>query len=430
MTGVDPELEWRGPERGPEPSNLPATTGGADVAHPSGQPESPEWPAKLGMWLLWLCVGLPASTLVFLGIPAFLALLALASLAEGGLEPERLAGPWLSLGPWLALGALGVLVNHRASHHHRRPPRDTRTGRRVWLVIGLTTNLGALILIGLELTPETQLHPEIHYVGLSLGIAWWVLSLAYLSGRVVSALAAPVERWAVRSQAVSGGLTATGPMTAIALVAVVGSNIAHEGIENSLGAKSLTSSSSPASGMPGMPAPRWSFNRCIEELYQDRLGKASSYAYEVRRVQRSFRSGLDAHSIASDAAIRVCLKVEKDRKQMWSKELYSYYRSAVTRGAQNEIRKGRRIDFRSCRVNWDPQDPLSPILEDELTHRCLHEQLCAMKAEDRAVLMPFLLGSKAREIAKELGTTTAKVQNQLKGSKRRFKQRAIEACIR
>ncbi len=129
----------------------------APTTNVSSAPTSLPPGVRLGVWLLWLCFGLPASSIVFLGIPAMLAWFAVGMLDKVGVPLEV----WTELEPWVALLMLATMVNHRASFTHRRAIESGERSSFVvlWVAGGGLAVLTWAGLLGLELVPRTEVLP-------------------------------------------------------------------------------------------------------------------------------------------------------------------------------------------------------------------------------------------------------------------------------
>jgi|GEM_PF-4686355 len=398
----------------PSESSIPRPSAdGSSAENSAGEtPEALGWPVKIGVWLVWLSVGLPVSAVLFLGVPAFGALLVLVFLSQAGVPPDQLVGPWLTPEPWFVLGAIGIRVHHRASHRHRLPPREPGAGRRIWVLVGVVGTLGMVAVVGLEVIPRTDLHPAIHYAVVSSALGWWVLSLAYLSGRGFSALAVSVERWALSNRAIQGALVATGPMSMIAVAAVVSTNVIHEVIETV--AQESLGSAAPTTGGAGPEQPS-DFNQCLLELYGP--PDPSQFTKAAIRVN-GYGVGVDGEDVAAETALAVCFKGGRR-----GQSLERYYARSVSNRANTARGRGRRsID--SCDFSWGPGLPgVDSDMED-----CLRRQLCALSASDQEALRLNLLGYTDSEVADDLELTKSAAQKRVRRSRQRFVRRAREAC--
>lgn len=150
------------------------------------------WVARALLSLL----ALPAAAVVFVGVPASLAVVGLGLLfEEGGVEFEP--GDEYEGQLWLFLGVVPVIVASvlfmvGCWRHRRSPDRERRTWP--WWVVGglvLAAWLGAT---ALELSPDTDLGAPIHESVVAAAFAWMTITGGWLSGRVVSLLFARLER--------------------------------------------------------------------------------------------------------------------------------------------------------------------------------------------------------------------------------------------
>lgn len=403
MATDQPQPQWRGPDHGPQPPHDgPPPSSGSRPTEPAKLP----WPGNVGLWLLWLSIALPASALVFIGLPCFGAILALFILENAGVSPGSLGGPWASPILWPALGLTSVGVHAYATVHHRRPKRELRSGRRLWFLLGTAIHLAAFVVAGLESAPGTDLAPVVHYATISAALAWWVLTLAYLTGRLASVFVAPVERWAIRSQGVRGALAATGPMSLVVVVSVVGSNVAHEIVEGELGGSrgSLTSGLADTSlgrqlsdgAHSGASGSSEGFDECLEAIY----GTPPPTLFEaVAESTGPNYSNVDGERTAAETALAVCFQGG------WTGEILERrYRDAARKRANDLGLRGNLSKFDDCE-SWGPGIPSAP---PELAD-CLGQQLCQLPRGQQTPLRLFLRGQPMDEIAERLnvGESTA-----------------------
>jgi DNA-directed RNA polymerase specialized sigma24 family protein len=376
---------------------------------------------RLGIWLLWLCVGLPASATVFLGMPLLLALIALEQLERAHVPLEV----WSELEPWVALLLLTSFVNWWASFRHRALDRD-RSGlaRQQWLLLGGIIAAAWLGLLSIERMPRSELNPVLHYWALSAMIAWSSLTLAWVSGRVVSFALAPLERRALVSGPLRGSLATAGPLTALSWVAVGGATLSLDAdravddaralIESSvkddwsIGASGGATGGSSRSSSRQQPS-TW-FSECIDRIYRESLWNKG-----VRSIQ-SYR-GLDAESIAADAAIRVCSHSAPE-------DLERYYLRAVRNAANSEHRRNQRLF--ECMVSPGPglEIPSGETRED-----CVHAQLCKLPSDDQDVLRNYFLGETAPELALREGIALATAEKRRTRAKQRLVVEARRECF-
>jgi hypothetical protein len=376
---------------------------------------------RLGIWLLWLCLGLPASAMFFLGVPVLLALFALEQLEEAGVPMEV----WSELEPWAALLVLTGVINWWASFRHRALDRD-RSGIALqqWLLLGGLSAAAWLGLFGIERIPRSELNPVLHYLALSAVVAWSSLTLAWWSGRALSLGFAAVERRAVVSGPLRGSLATAGPLTALGLVAagtaavaidderiIDGTRALVEGTfkdEWSIGEGGGGSGGSGRSrGGPGAP-PLW-FDECLSQIY---AGDPSWWQQGVWRVDRYI--GIDAESIAADAAIDVCM-TNKPR------DLKRYYFAAVQNGANSDYRRRRRLS--EC-----VRSPTDDFLLDKTRTDCVYELLCKLEKSDQDVLTHLLLGGTAQELADLEHIQLAAAEKRRTRARKTLAKRAREEC--
>jgi DNA-directed RNA polymerase specialized sigma24 family protein len=390
-------------------------------------PSPPRIPlgTRFGIWLLWLCLGLPASASVFLGVPLLLTLFALNMLEHADVPLEV----WSELEPWVALLFLAGVINWWASFRHRAlgqaPGQGDRSGvaRQQWLLLGRIIGGVWLVLFALERLPRTELNPVLHYWALSAVIAWSSLTLAWFSGRVLSLGLAPLERRALASGPLRGSLATAGPMAALSLVAVGTATLnldVDEAVEDSraliegsfkddwsIGGAGAGGGRSRGSSRPS-PS-RW-FDECIERIYRERL-----FEKGVRNVRHY--SGIDAESIAAEAAIRVCSNSAPEN-------LERYYLRAVTNGANSAHTRNRRLGTCTFSPGAGFEIPSGETRDD-----CVHEQLCKLPEDDRDVLLHYLMGETAPELARREDIPLATAEKRRTRAKQRLMTEARRECF-
>ncbi|PRQ00534.1 RNA polymerase sigma factor [Enhygromyxa salina] len=398
---------------------------------------------RLSMSLLWLLFGLPASALLFLGIPGLFARIGVDRLEHAEVPIEV----WSELEPWIALAVLMAVVNARSAFAHRRQlPSDEQRQfrRRAWFVLGGINFVAWRGLLALELVPRTELNPLLHYFALSGLMVWGSASLAWISGRALSFVFAPVERYAMRTPALRGGLVTAGPLSLVAVVAVTGTaleldadelgddlrvlvadnfedewSVGEDGpevIRGALGPGSTGTSAGSNRPPPPDPPDDW-FSRCIEILYR---GPPQPPLYQRGVTLAQSYTFIDAESAAADAALSVCTRQKPPR------ELSSYYTKVVINEARDQYRKQRR--FGQCRVPSHEHIGLPP---GEAPEDCLLDKLCQLSTErpqDYEVLVLELTGHDDREIARHLGIKRDAAKKRRQRAERRMREYALE-CI-
>lgn len=391
---------------------------------------------RVGIWLLWLCFGLPASALAFLLLPGYLAIHAVELLEQAGIPLEA----WTELEPWLGLTLLAACVNHRASFRHRRALLAADSRRKLgyaWLGTGALLGLGWVGLLGLENVPETTILPQLHYLALSGAMVWTGLSLAWLSGRVVSLVLFVAERRALDSAQLRGGLSTAGPLSAVALVAIVGSSVGLDRVdgtramqtvvadtfknERSLVRELLSGAGSSSSGSSSVAPPSKPKRRpellagCIEDLFAG--GKRSIYWQGVRKISGFDR--LDPESIASDTALKVCSRPKRPE------ELRSYFLESVYKNALTENTREKK--FGACNIYLDDGHRVPDL---EILESCLYEQLCRLPDADHNALVSVLRGETAKEFAARGGAvSTGAAKKKRQRAKKRYFERVSQECM-
>ncbi len=399
---------------------------------------------RLGMSLLWLVFGLPISGLLFLGLPGVFARIGVERLEHADVPIEV----WSELEPWIALMVVMAAVNGWSSFAHRRPRlADEQRQRRLraWFILGGLNFVAWRGLLALELVPRTQLNPILHYLALSGLLVWASSTLAWLSGRGLSFVFAPVERYAMRSPALRGGLATAGPLSLVGALAVTGTVVELEAdeisddlrvlvannfkdewsvkddgpefIRGALGAGSGGASTGSRRPMPPGPPDDW-FSRCIEIIYRE---PPRPYLYNRGVTWAQNYAILDAESVAADAALKVCSRNEAPN------HLPSYYRRAVENTARTAFRKERRR-FGQCQA---PSHERIGIPPGEAAEDCLLEKLCELSEQrprDYEVLMLTLTGHDDREIALHLGIERDAAKKRRQRAEERMRDYAHE-CI-
>lgn len=384
--------------------------------------------SSVSIWVLWLLIGLPASALVFVLVPGYIALHASEWLEAAEVPLEA----WTELEPWIGLALLAAAVHHQASFRHRRPAMSEgsrTTVGQMWLTAGGLATLAWLGLLGLENLPQTKILPELHYIALSSTMVWLGLSLAWLSGCGVSLILVGVERRAAVSQGFRGGLYTAAPATVL-LVAVAGGSLGLDANERVDEARTLIEDSfeddwsvlaDAGSERPRAlsPAPSKTraerFNACIEQLYKN--GKGSIYWRGVKAI-RGYPH-VDGESVASETAISVCSRPEPPE------DLRSYYLKSVKNRARTDYSRTKR--FGTCSFELRDREyrmPTGETMED-----CVYEQLCKLDDPDRHLMFGLLDGLTASEFAERERISQEAAQKRRTRAKRRFISVVRRECM-
>jgi DNA-directed RNA polymerase specialized sigma24 family protein len=338
--------------------------------------------------LLWLCFGLPVSALAFIGVPALLALFGAGLLDAAKVPLEH----WSAAEPWVLVALTAIAIHRRASFFHRREEVGP-SSMRLWIGVGALVSVAWLGLLGLEHVPRTELNPKLHYWALSIVVGWSSLTIAWITGRGVSRILLPLELAVLRSATTRGAVTAAGPMSAVGMLAVggvvLGYDLAEEQIED---AQAVVSSSLPESSSRPTDPRTWTFEECIEAIYEG--GHNSPFKQAVRKV--SSLVGADAEDIAAETSITVC------EKQPSVRELRSYYLKSVVNRARTSHTRRNRLDECIFAGEEAYRIPTGETLGD-----CAFAQLCKLKLEQQQVLRLYLQNFTGEEIATQLGITTA-----------------------
>ncbi|WP_146155405.1 hypothetical protein [Enhygromyxa salina] len=341
---------------------------------------------------------------------------------------------WSELDPWLALTLLMALVNRWSTFAHRRSPLapDQRKRRlTAWLVVGGLNVFTWRGLLFLEEFGASQLEPLLHYLALSMLMAWTSTSLAWVSGRGLSLIFRSVEQRALHSASLRGGLVTAGPLSLVAVVAVGGVTVGFDRDEAVTEVRALVEDNftnelhhdgggSGGTHGPSSPPPEtareW-FERCIEEIY--RGPGRSLYARGVTKAARYSR--IDAESAAADAALKVCTRGEAPR------ELSGFYLRAVENTARTYHRKARRLGECSA-----PSPGQHTMPTGESTEDCVLEKLCQMseiRPTDYEVLMLSLTDHDDADIARHFGIEREAAKKRRQRAERRLGDFARE-CVR
>jgi DNA-directed RNA polymerase specialized sigma24 family protein len=377
---------------------------------------------RLGLWLLWLCFGLPTGSLLFLGIPALLALFAVGMLERASVPLEV----WSELEPWIALLLLTAAVHWRASFSYRRSVEGRPTASRWWFILGGTIAVVWLGLFRLEQVPRTVINPVLHYVALSAVMVWSALTLAWVGGRIIAYAIGRVERRALRSATLRGSLATAGPLCVLSIAAVGATALGVDAdnavddtralVENSFKNDwSLGDGGSSPGGESGSrrrPEPGAWFGQCIEQIYR---GNPSLFDKAVAQAARRRHWGNDPESIAADAAIAVCSRTRPE-------QLDRYYLRAVSNRANTAYERDRR--FGECPLPVvDPYPIPSDSLED-----CVRQSICRMNEDDQDALVNFLQGETALELAARRQISFTAAEKRISRAKKRLRAVAQDEC--